>query len=623
MLIATLCLHTASYALPYTMLTCAEGNSCSDYCTQRSQARFPASARWGQCPSASDPCDASHIQCSSLEYITIDDVVAQYGPRALATTAEKTGLKAVIVSVQDAAITGGGGSEVQKQLEWLHVLSQGVSNVAHWLGPPEGWQSLRSMEQMTDGNMHLTMDAAIAEPTASYLHVNSWTKNYESSPMPDGGSQIGNLVVQLVDSSLKASILSGAKPFCEALNLLYPNDGSGLADVYDFVFFVVAGGTYYTSTHTNIHQSAISGTGTGATQRTNCGGAFVKGATLLQPLPQAQMGPFFHEWYHQYAAHMSLLHTQLGSDSGGHWGWTAFPDHRGVLGGFNYFYCAAASGGLSTKRFLMESSGDPATECDASRSAGSTAPTFISVDESEATLDSPPASYGLPSGSRWGKLGDSAGRPDYLYKWPFNKFELYVLGLLTVQDLGGGASSTTSAPTASPAVSPTTAPSAPTMQPTNAPLMPGETHTPTVQPSSAPTEAATVTTKVPTSIGGASGGGAAHSSSASAKDSEATTLLVLGIVGSVLLALAILIMVVVMIIVAVVCIPKWMKTGVEGAGGVELQNAKLRGEPPMKTRNSEATGRTSNGWAQYRDSDTGLMCVNSPAFPRSLLWASS
>ena len=130
-------------------------------------------------------------------------------------------------------------------------------------------------------------------------------------------------------------------------------------------------------------------------------------------------------------------------------------------------------------------------------------------------------------------------------------------------------------------------------------------------------------TKVPTNVGGVSGGAAQSSSSARANDATAATLLVLGIVGSVFFALAILVMVVFMIVVAVVFVPKWTKAGVEGAGGVELQNAKLRGEPPMKTRNSEATGRTSNGWAQYRDSDTGLMCVNSPAFPLSLLRASS
>ena len=194
---------------PYTMLTCAESNACGDYCTTRSQSRFPNGARWGACPTSADPCNAAKIECSSLDYIAIDDVVAQYGSRAAATTEEKSGRTALIVSVQDAVVTGGGGGEVQKQLEWLHVLSQGVSNVAHWLGPPEGWQGLRSMEWMTGDRMHLTMDdhALLASSlpasaaAAHGLHVNSWTKQYESSPMPPGlpPTQIGNLVVQLVE----------------------------------------------------------------------------------------------------------------------------------------------------------------------------------------------------------------------------------------------------------------------------------------------------------------------------------------------------------------------------------------------------------------------------------------
>ena len=479
---------------PFTMLTCAESNACSDYCTTRSQSRFPNGARWPACPTSTDACNAAKIECSSLEYITIDDVVAQYGSRAAATTEEKSGRTALIVSVQDGVVAGGGGGEVQKQLEWLHVLSQGVSNVAHWLGPPEGWQGLRSMEWMTGGGdvgttptIHLTMDdhallatSLPASAAAAHgLHVNSWTKQYESSPMPPGlpSTQIGNLVVQLINPALKASIVAGNNAFCDALNALYPPAGGGLADNYDYIFFVVAGTQQYTSTHMNVHQTAITGTGTGATALSGCGGSRVKGATLLQPLSQGSMGPFYHEWFHQYAAHMSLLHTQLGADSGGHWGWTAFPDHRGVLGGFNYMYCANADATLSTKRFNMAvSASAPEQECDPTRAASSSAPIYISVDESEANLDSPPLPAGYPAG-RWGKLGDPAGRPDFLYTWPFNKFELYVLGLLSLQDLGGGGGATgggTRQPTQEPTTrSPTT---------TGAPTAVGETYSPTGAP---------------------------------------------------------------------------------------------------------------------------------------------
>ena len=545
---------------PYTMLTCAESNACGDYCTTRSQSRFPNGARWGACPTSADPCNAAKIECSSLDYIAIDDVVAQYGSRAAATTEEKSGRTALIVSVQDAVVTGGGGGEVQKQLEWLHVLSQGVSNVAHWLGPPEGWQGLRSMEWMTGDRMHLTMDdhALLASSlpasaaAAHGLHVNSWTKQYESSPMPPGlpPTQIGNLVVQLVDPALKASIVAGNNAFCDALNALYPPAGGGLADNYDYIFFVVTGTQQYTSTHMNVHQSAIPGTGTGATALSGCGGSRVKGATLLQPLSQGSMGPFYHEWFHQYAAHMSLLHTQLGADSGGHWGWTAFPDHRGVLGGFNYMYCANADASLSTQRFNMAVSATgitPAQECDPARAASSTAAVYISVDESEANLDSPPLPAGYPAG-RWGKLGDPAGRPDYLYTWPFNQFELYVLGLQTIAEMGGGAASSpttsvpTQAPTKAPAAPMTAVPSAaPTSGPTRAPLTASPVSSGSVAPTAAPVAPApgATTSQHPSAsptidARDAPGGAAQDAAEAQAAAEEATTalLIVVGVVGA-------------------------------------------------------------------------------------------
>jgi len=148
---------------------------------------------------------------------------------------------------------------------------------------------------------------------------------------------------------------SGAVSFstraCNGLNKLL---NAGFGDNYDFIFFHVSGVGYYTSTHMNTHQAAVSGTGTARTWFGNCGSTKTKGVTLMQPLAAGSMGPFFHEFFHQYAVHMGSLHPQLGTDSGGHWGWTAFQDHQGVLGGFNYFYCADG-----TTRFSMDATKDP------------------------------------------------------------------------------------------------------------------------------------------------------------------------------------------------------------------------------------------------------------------------
>ena len=408
---------------PYTMLVCephAE-NDCNEFCTSRT-GRLHPSWHAPSCPSANHSCDGASIRCSDLKYVTVDDVAAMYGARQPATVAERTQRTALFVSVQTSLANGGGGN-TQNQVEWLHVMAQGVSNVAHWLGPPEGWVGLKSMESKTGDQMHLIMDneqlladSVLPGAANNGIHVKSFTKQYETSPMPDGGDQIGSLVVQMVNSTLHTAVAAGNFPACDVLEQLK----LGVADNYDYVFVMAADTGFYTSTHSNIHQSAIPGTGVGAISLDQCGGQRVAGVTVLQPLAQGQMGPFFHEWLHQYAAYLGGLSPQLGAGSGGHWGWTAFPDYRGVLGGFNYFLCPNG-----TKGFSMDPTKDPKTECNPSYTDGD--PIFINVDELEQTLESP---VGRPAGERWGTLGDPAGRPDYLWgDQPANGLELYLLGL--------------------------------------------------------------------------------------------------------------------------------------------------------------------------------------------------
>jgi hypothetical protein len=377
-MLLALSLLGAAAATPYTMLVCDEANSCDDICTSRTDRLNP---QWhlATCPNSNDPCNAASIECLSLRYITIDDVVAQYGERQPATVAEKQQQTGLFVSVQTEL--AGGANEEQAQVEWLHVMAQGVSNVQHWLTEPEGWMGLKSFESKTDDQLHVVFDdqellvsSILSAADANGIYVRSLMKAFETSPMPDGGDQIGRLVVQMVDADLHAQIAAGAFEPCILLEKLK----LGVADNYDHVFFVAANTEYYTSTHSNIHQEAIPGTGLGSINIEDCGGARVKGATVLQPLGQGQMGPFFHEWYHQYAAHMSALHPQLGL--GGHWGWVGFPDHRGMLGGFNYLLCPDGS------RFSMDASQDPATEC--GYGPGDTI--YISADETEEVRTTTP-----------------------------------------------------------------------------------------------------------------------------------------------------------------------------------------------------------------------------------------
>ena len=135
--------------------------------------------------------------------------------------------------------TGSGGAD-QQNVEWLHVMAQGVSNNVHWLGPPEGWMGLRSMEQKTGDNsasmageptaasqMHLTMDdeallarSVLPAAAANGIHVNSFRARYESSLMPDGSRNIGSLVVQLVDAELHRQMSANENVFCSALEKL-------------------------------------------------------------------------------------------------------------------------------------------------------------------------------------------------------------------------------------------------------------------------------------------------------------------------------------------------------------------------------------------------------------------
>lgn len=296
----------AAAAAPYTFLVCEEAHSCNDYCTMRTGW---ANQQWhvASCPHPSEVCNGANIQCSSLRYVTIEDVKAQYGARAAATNDETHGKTALFVSVvaSDAELATGADEASQRQVEWLHVMAQGVSNVGHWLGPPDGWMGLRSLEQMLGGTageagkMHLTMDdAALLQSSllpaagSNGVHVNSFSKRYESSVMPDGSNDIGGLVVQISDASLHSAIVTNSRPHCAALQKL----ALGIADNYDFVFFVAHTSGYYTSVHMAAHQEAIPGTGTGRTWIGGCGGERVKGAVLLQPLSQGQTGPFFHEW---------------------------------------------------------------------------------------------------------------------------------------------------------------------------------------------------------------------------------------------------------------------------------------------------------------------------------------
>ena len=70
-----------------------------------------------------------------------------------------------------------------------------------------------------------------------------------------------------------------------------------------------------------------------------------------------QSGALFHEYAHTYFVLGGLASSALGTQRqwAGHWGWTAFPDARGVLGGFNYFLCPGDGG----EAFSMDPSKDP------------------------------------------------------------------------------------------------------------------------------------------------------------------------------------------------------------------------------------------------------------------------
>lgn len=246
---------------PYTMLVC-EPAECAlyDFCTSRTDRLNPA---WHAppCPSETEACDGRRIACASLKYVTIDDVAATYGARAPATDADLTSTTALFVSVQREVASAGSelGRAAQQNVEWLHVMAQGVSNEEHWLGPPDGWYGLKSMEAKTGartpnrghgtGGVHLVMDdadllaASFIENDAG-LHVDSFTRAYETSKMPDGSDDIGNLIVQLVDEDLWSAVAGNQFPQCEILERL----ALGVADNYDYVFFSAAGAGYYTPT---------------------------------------------------------------------------------------------------------------------------------------------------------------------------------------------------------------------------------------------------------------------------------------------------------------------------------------------------------------------------------------
>lgn len=70
----------------------------------------------------------------SHPHLRADDVVAQYGAREPATAAERADRTGLLVSVQPEIVTGARETG-QQQVEWLHVMAQGVSNQQHWLPP--------------------------------------------------------------------------------------------------------------------------------------------------------------------------------------------------------------------------------------------------------------------------------------------------------------------------------------------------------------------------------------------------------------------------------------------------------------------------------------------------------
>jgi hypothetical protein len=110
--------------------------------------------------------------------------------------------------------------------------------------------------------------------------------------------------------------------------------------------------------------------------------------------------------------------------SGGHWKWTAFDDHRGRLGGFNYFLCPDGK-----TRFSMDPTKDPAKECNPNHRKGD--PIYISTEETDEKLLNLRLP-GIKGKQRWCKLGDPDGVPDWLNTtYPFNKLEMYILGLVT------------------------------------------------------------------------------------------------------------------------------------------------------------------------------------------------
>lgn len=278
------------------------------------------------------------------------------------------------------------------------------------------------------------------------LHQNTWTgkhgKREDSSrlgpkvrrelggeaPGEEETSSMGGLVLQLVDDAIYKELQRDSVPFsvraCDALEKLA---NGGLQDNYDHIFFhVTACGSYdhlcysfYDNAHLSVHQPPIPGVVPG-TNLTNCGNLRVKGVTLLRPLRLGERGAFYHEFLHQYAGKIAKtisairrpapVATAENSESSSHWRWTAFPDHRGVLGGFNFFLCPDGK-----TRFSMDARKDPNKECGEYLRTNTTSDggVFISVDVAESVLEKP---YGVSAKvrDRWGKLGSPTGRRDSL-----------------------------------------------------------------------------------------------------------------------------------------------------------------------------------------------------------------
>ena len=90
-------------AKPYTMLVCEEANNCKATCSNK-DPKFNYFNRgchatkgthrwqWSLCRTKNDKCNASKIQCNSLKYKTVDDIIENYGEREPATEHERKGM---------------------------------------------------------------------------------------------------------------------------------------------------------------------------------------------------------------------------------------------------------------------------------------------------------------------------------------------------------------------------------------------------------------------------------------------------------------------------------------------------------------------------------------------------